>query len=392
MIPVPIAEVDVEALNALIENTVRESKTIEYKEQLPGKKDSDVGRLLATVASLANTDGGDLILGVKEDRGLPVELPGMEIEDVDQEKLRLNHMLLNGVEPRLPPVDIHEVETAKDRYVMVIRVPTSWAGPHRVRQSSKFYGRTSAGRYELDVGEVRAAFAMSETVPERIRGFRTDRIGRIERRETPAPLVEGACMAVHVIPLSAFRTTTAIGIAELNERHNWMRGRDNPGAWHANINLDGIVTYPTNPATHPLRERAYTQMFRNGAAEALWVLEKDEGQTILPAAGFEERTAEFVDHYLEVAARLGTEPPYYAFLTFLAGRDLVLRRFGQGRPVATLQRGTLTGTRIVLPEVVIEEADGDAFKALKPTFDLVWNAFGIVGSRNYDKHGNWSER
>ena len=390
MIPEPIDNVDIDALNVLIENAVRESKTIEYKQEFPrGKKDSEVGPVLATVASLANTDGGDLILGVKENNGLPIERPGIEIDNVDQEKLRLSNMIRDGVEPRLPRVDIREIETSKDRYVIVIRVAPSWMRPHRVKQTSKFHGRTSGGRYELDIGELRTAFAMSETIPERIRGFRTDRIGRIESRETPAPLVQGACMVVHVVPLSAFRTTTAIDIAALNERHNWMRHRGNPGAWHAQINLDGIVTYPTFPRPHPVNESAYTQMFRNGAGEATWALKSDEKQTVLETTVFERDVAEFVDHYLEVAARLGSVPPFYTFLSFLGMRDPVLQRFPHAR--WKLRKGTLAEERIILPETVIEEPDGDRYKRLKPTFDLVWNAFGMIGSPNYDEHGNWSE-
>lgn len=27
--------------------------------------------------------------------------------------------------------------------------------------------------------------------------------------------------------------------------------------------------------------------------------------------------------------------------------------------------------------------------ALKPAFDMVWNAFGVVRSWNYDETGNW---
>ena len=391
MIPIPIDNVDLDALNALIENAVRERKTIEYKQELPvGNKESEVGPVLATVASLANTDGGDLILGVKERKGLPVELPGIEIENVDREKLRLHHMLLNGVEPRLPRVDIRTVETSKDRFVIVIRVPASWAGPHRVKQTSKFHGRTASGRYELDVGELRTAFAMSETIPGRMRRFRTERICKIENRETPAPLVDGACMVMHVIPLSAIRTTTAIDIAALNARHNWMRHRGNPGPWHAQINLDGIVTYPTFPRPHPLNESAYTQMFRNGAGEAVWALKSEEKQTVLKSTEFERDVAEFVDHYLEVAARLGSVPPFYTFLSFLGMRDPVLQRFPHAR--WKLQKGTLAEDRIILPEIMIEEPDGEPFKVLKPTFDLVWNAFGMVGSPNYDTDGNWSEQ
>ena len=156
MIPRPIKDIDRDTLRTLIADAVPEGKTIEYKVDMPGKaKRSGREPLLATVSSFANTAGGDLLMGVEAERGIPVRLPGIEIDDLDQERLRLEHTLLNGLAPRLPAVEILAVETARSRYVLVIRVPESWIGPHRVGRTSKFYGRNSAGRYELDVGELR---------------------------------------------------------------------------------------------------------------------------------------------------------------------------------------------------------------------------------------------
>jgi hypothetical protein len=48
-----------------------------------------------------------------------------------------------------------------------------------VSKNYKFYGRNSAGKYPPDVGELRTAFTLSETVAERIRNFRVDRIARL---------------------------------------------------------------------------------------------------------------------------------------------------------------------------------------------------------------------
>ena len=66
MIPGPIENIDHEALQALIDQQVPEGKTIEYKVDFPGKTKMDRLPLLATIASLANTLGGDLLLGVEE--------------------------------------------------------------------------------------------------------------------------------------------------------------------------------------------------------------------------------------------------------------------------------------------------------------------------------------
>lgn len=248
MLAGPIEKVDLAALRALVENAVPEGKTIEYKGEMPGKARSDVVPFLAAVSSFANTAGGDLLVGVTEDKGVPTELVGVDIGDPDQEKLRLEQIIRSGLEPRLPRLDIRFVDVAGRRQVLVIRVPDSWVAPHRVTANSKFYARSSAGRYELDVGELRTAFGLSEAIAARIRDFRADRIARVHGRQTPVPLGAGGSMVVHVVPLGAFRAGSGISMAALQEHSNRVLPLGGYGSGGARINLDGIVTCSDGPS------------------------------------------------------------------------------------------------------------------------------------------------
>lgn len=67
MIPKRLEDVTEVDLVALIENQVREGRTIEYKRELPANSDVGKGKLLAGVSSFANTSGGtsSLALGKK---------------------------------------------------------------------------------------------------------------------------------------------------------------------------------------------------------------------------------------------------------------------------------------------------------------------------------------
>lgn len=386
MIPIPIKDVDLDALHALIANDVREGKTIEYKRAMPGGADSDVVPFLATVSSLANTAGGDLLLGVEATDGVPAALLGIEIDNLDRETLRLEQVLRNGLEPRLPHVDIRAIAVADDKYVLVIRVPRSWIAPHRVNRNSKFYARNSAGRYELDVGELRTAFTMSETVAERIRNFRTDRIARIHSRETPIPLNPGGCMVVHVLPLGAFTATTAIDIAAYEASTNRLSPMGASG-WNSRINLDGLVMFTGD---NERSSRAYTQIFRTGAVESVAVLTTHEDHMLLPSMAYEQEVMSFLARYLKLTAEFEIEPPYYAFLSFVGVRGC---RFGVRRgmlwPEDVLP---LHEDMLILQEVVIQDRDDQPHQVLRPIFDMVWNAFGLIRSFNYDEQGNWVRR
>ncbi|SRR5260221_580015 len=98
----PLEAIEEGDLQALVDNQVSERKTIEYKEALSGNADGDKKEFLADVSSFANASGGDLIYGIKEQSGVPIELSGLELSNVDAEILRLEAVckgLRSGFEP-----------------------------------------------------------------------------------------------------------------------------------------------------------------------------------------------------------------------------------------------------------------------------------------------------
>ena len=373
MVPGPIEAVDKDALQALIDNQVPEGKTIEYKREIPSTAESKMIPLLATVSSFANTAGGDLLIGIEADKGVPTKLLGVKTSDTDAEKLRLEQVLRSGIEPRLPLVDIRPIAIGLDKYVWAIRVHNSWTSPHRVIRNSKFYARNSAGRYELDVGELRTAFNLSETVAARIRDFRTDRIARIHSRQTPFPIESGGCMVVHVLPLNSFLANTAIDVAKLDGHTDQLRPIGASG-WDRRINLDGIVNFASSSSS------AYIQVFRSGAIESVSALPRDNDRMIIRSVAYEMDLIKSLKEYMAFAEIFEIDPPYYVFLSFLSVSGC---RFGvQGSP-------TLQEDMLILPEVVVQNRDEKPPEILHPIFDMVWNSFGFPRSKNYNDSGDW---
>jgi hypothetical protein len=371
-------------LQSLVNDKVHEGKSIEYKEELPGHSDRDKARFLAAVSSFANTAGGDLLLGVAEEGGLPKSLPSVEIPNLDEQKLRIDQILLNGLEPRLPRVDIHAVKVAEARYVLVLRVPKSWLSPHRVRPNNKFYGRGAAGKFEMDVSQLRTAFTLSETVAARIRNFRDDRIWKVHARETPILLQDGGRMILHLLPLTAFTEHAVINIENYNSCNEKKLHPIHCENWNSRINLDGVVTFSVDSGG---ANKAYTQLFRTGAVEAVETLAFEEGNVPHLSQGHEADLKDWLDGSLPRLAALGIEPPIYVFLSFAGVRDCRFHwldtRLGPGKA------GPLHEDMLVMPEVVIEQYGAETASLLRPVFDIVWNAFGLPRSLNYDDKGNW---
>ena len=84
MIPKRIEDILVEDFQELIDNSVIETKTKEYKREISYGSDSEKKELLADISSFANTSGGDIYYGITETDGIPTSLNGIEIENVDQ--------------------------------------------------------------------------------------------------------------------------------------------------------------------------------------------------------------------------------------------------------------------------------------------------------------------
>lgn len=377
-----IEEIAVAELEHLIVSQVREGRTLEYKREVSSTAESKEVPLLAAVSSFANTSDGDLLIGVEAIDGVATELCGVEMESLDKEVLRLEQIVRDGIEPRMPKVEFQPIHLSENRYVWLIRVPTSWIGPHRVKRNSKFYARNSAGRYELDVSELRLAFSMTETVAARIREFRTDRIAKINAGLMPALLTGEGRMVVHVVPLQSFMTRTSIDIGVYAAGSTPLRPMGATG-WNHRINLDGFVTFESHGGKSSF---SYTQMFRTGVAEAAFSLSSDGSTKALPSVAFEYYTLEMVKEYLSFAEAFEVEPPFLIFLSLVGVQGCIL-----GLNPGVFLRGAnipLAEDVLTLPEVVVEESNGPLDIALKPAFDMVWNAFGLVGSLNYDETGN----
>ena len=101
MINKPIDQITEADLSNLVKAAVAERKTLDYKQQLPDTNDAGKRELLADVSSFANTAGGDLVFGITESGGVPTGIPGVQIGNTDQEILRFDSIIQDGLFPRI---------------------------------------------------------------------------------------------------------------------------------------------------------------------------------------------------------------------------------------------------------------------------------------------------
>ncbi len=389
MINRPLAQVMAADLNALLADGTLENKTLEYKLLLPLTTDKDKKEFLADVSSFANAGGGDLIYGVAALDGTPTAIPGLAEFNEDKEILRLESSIRDGIEPRIPGVQFQTVRGFAEGPVLIIRVPRSWAAPHMVtfKGTSKFFARSSAGKFQMDVDELRTAFEGAGRLPERITNWRTERIGRIIANEGPFQLGEDGRLVIHLVPMAHFVESEAISIQSLYDSKVVFPPISAHG-WSRRLNMDGLVTFRSADES-VLRARSYTQVFRNGCVEAVCdeLVHRGDGTKSIPCVWYEQETISAVTQFLKAYEGLGVAPPILCFLTLqgVEGAHMQVGPDRTSRDAYPIDRDTL-----VLPDVSITDLNCDVASLLRPVFDMVWNSCGYLRSFNYDSDGEWS--
>lgn len=396
MIPKRFEDIEFADLEALLNNQVAEGKTIEYKEIIPSNADKDKVKFLAGVSAFANTNGGDFIIGIKAKDGIPINLVGIKSANLDEEVLRLEQMLQNSLEPRIPSFNIRDdIQSPTGERFIIIRANKSWIAPHKVKLNKEFYGRNSKGKYPLDVSELRTSFMLTEQLSERIKNFRLERIENIRNKhEVPVSLINGGKIILHSVPLTSFTIPTEFDVIELRKKAQF----ESTSAHHeSKVNLEGVVIAPYFEKV----TTSYTQVFRNGRIEKVICLNSLDGiieyDKDYSSRYDEEQIIQSVSDFINFYSELGVDTPIYLFLTIVNVKDYVFHIDDAFKSHIEIRRKTAGNNQFIFfernniefPEIIINSLNQLSEEILRPTFNLIWNSVGLTRDFNYDKSGKW---
>lgn len=384
-------------LEELVQEQVPEGRTIDYKLTLPTSTDDGKKEFLADISSFANASGGDLIYGILESRtsdnkptGLPQEVKGLGSINQDSELLRLESMIRDGIAPRIEGIRLRFIEGFSDGAALLIRVPRSWRSPHLVsyKGGSRFFSRTSAGKYQLDVTEIRSAFIHSEGIADRVKNFRDSRIARIRAGEATLPMPQGPRTVLHLIPLGNPSETTLIDSGML-EQNKLSFGPIYSSAWSTRFNLDGLLLYAPSRPNEPTR--TYLQLYRTGAIEAvssdLVSFDIDDKEKTIASFTFEDVIISSTQSYVTGLQALRVAMPIAVMLTLTGVRDFTMG-VDKSKWAPFFRTHKIDRDILFLPDVLIEDYRANIAEALKPVFDALWQSAGWPSSHYYDKDGH----
>ena len=375
-----------EKVNFLKENQVAEDKHLEYKLTLPGEKYEDKKEFLADISSFANSEGGVIIYGINANYGIPEDIPGLEIDNTDKEILRLENLLRTSIESRLIGVLFHPFKLSNNKYLIIAYIPKSFNPPHVVNFQGhwRFYSRNSAGKYPLDVSELRTIITLSSTLQERIRNFRLDRISKIKNKDLPIPISDEPKFIYHIIPLSSFANDNSINLSKFEfADFRFDLFYSLPKVY----NFDGILIHNYK---EEFSATMYVQIFRNGIMEVFVSYIHNASKKIIPRNSIEIELIENIPKYISVLRYFEKSTPLIIYLTALdiKGYEIGLYEYEDMRK---MRNQAFAKNDLLLPEVFIDDnALNNLPFTLKPIFDPIWNAAGHPQSPNYNDKGEWT--
>lgn len=129
-------------LQEIVENDAfRENDYLDYKQtfavlecQDKESKRKKQNEFRHDICSFANAEGGYLIVGVMEEKGIPLVIDGIAISNIDKFELdRRNE--LSGILPVVPKVDFSFIKLLNGNYVVVIKIYRGVYKPYLYREN-----------------------------------------------------------------------------------------------------------------------------------------------------------------------------------------------------------------------------------------------------------------
>jgi hypothetical protein len=389
MLNKPIDQITEDDLDYLIKNECAEGRDLDYKLELHLDTSDQKKEFLADVTSFANTIGGRLIIGIREEKGVAVEVVGQEIDNIDGFKLRIENLMREGIKPRLSGVLIHPIPLKSGKFVVIFRLSQSWVSPHIVTlgKSSRFYARSSAGKYLMDYVEIKNAFLEAESIYEKANEFRASRIARIVANDTPVKMPNTAKTMLHIIPFHSLSGGVSLDSNEIILHDESFPPLGDCQSRGGTYNLDGCLFYK-GAYIGEKKADGYCQVFRNGCVEGVDAFTlKPEGESrYIPSVAFEKEILETLHKYLSGLKTLDVLQPYLVILTLVGvkGYMMATRKYSRSRGNPIIDREIVPP-----PGVVFHEEHYDIGEKMRPIFDTIWNASGLPASMNYGQDGKW---
>jgi hypothetical protein len=366
MIPKQFERIEERDFQDLIDTKRSEDRHIDFKLTW---SDDPFEELAKDVCAFANTEGGDIVVGMAETDRVASKVMGVDCDTVDRRIRNTESGIRSRIEPPVSGLRVQAFTIGNDgKMVFVIRVSASAAAPHRMTASKEFYVRVSAGNHPMGIFQIREAFLRGTLAEERIREFRR---GRVESLIAPSQrAVHDVWVLLHVVSVPAMMRSNRVDDERLNEA-SWKLwtfwGEDSPTD-NQRFNLDGIYRGDTKRSV---------LLYRDGRIEGKLLVGKNStGPTAPPSepislATVRNAVRRVLPNYLGVLQSLDFPAPYSAMLSLVNVA---------GCPFVTDSVNTFHSDRspLEIPDVSIADIQKSTVSsAHRQITDMLYQSFGM---------------
>lgn len=395
LIDLPVKEISMTHINALISDQTTEDVRLDYKAKLPAENEKDGNgkdgnwkiKFVSDVVAMANTQGGDIVFGIGEDGDKNPQLTPLTLScTVDETKLALLQLVRDLAEPAILGMELQTIKLDDGRYVIIMRIPRSLLRPHCAKSGKNrcFYFRTAGGNQLMDYAQIKAAFTAKGEIEE-AREWRSGRFDILRKRESHLKLEPGPMQVIHSIPLSFKEPDCTFEFKALVQQSDWLC--PSPGCSNqSRITADGFME-----SVRVQRDDGwllgYTEFLRNGIIESVIQLESAQSASpkTLAIGNCEEDLLKVLCNFFVAQRRAGVPLP---ILVGLAYFDV------SGYKIPSISN-MLFGPKSIEPNILNyrdilltewPERYEDVPAVCKELIELLWNASGFETSA-YIKDG-----
>ena len=361
----PLEEINASDILHLINIKYPENTNLDYKREL--RLDTEYAKhdFVNDICAFANTDGGDLLIGVSEFDGEPSKVYGIRYasltwKNADDYTKAVIDMARVYSEPNVPDINVRTLKVL-DKTVMIIRVLKSYTGPHCHRGDNRFYVRVGNKKDLMDYNEIKNHFLNQEKNLNQITEFIKERTSNMYVGTNFAGMSDYPTFAMFFIPHDSFNFGKSLPVSKYTDlTAPYVIAQTEP-LNYTRINIDGLLYHDV------MKRGNYTLYYKNGIIESASTECFDVAHKSIDLARLTGVTLEITHHFFDYLKCRKCRNVYVVAAIINAKRYVL----GNEPNCEPLDRDL-----IVTQPVVISTPSDES--TLKPVFTELMSAFGYA--------------